>query len=307
MEDTNYSCPQGGGAWGDTNGSTLQRGGEGRGTWRHEWFVSPRRGFPLSCCTHRTPSRNLSVGCPVGAQVKTVKVFLNANPDYIKDTVHIKGVKDSDGQSCDVFAVMMGFGRMLQNYPAGSRPNVQFEFEPSRGFNSGALTLVAKNRNSSGISRSKELYIDRSLNQITGTLDSFFQSQAARKGRVVEPRGVLGPLVGEVREEERVEEPEPLVEKPIVSAQLSTASAAVQSTPKAWSLLLPDMGFSFSLCGNHLMVSNSNPTNKNFPKHMLLAEWLDGEVPRRSDRAARVLGPPRCVWERVCEPSRRNV
>ena len=239
--------------------------------------------------------------------MKWVKKFLAANPEYIKDTLLIKGVKDSGRKSRDVFAVILGYGRMLQNYPGGSRPNAEITFDPGRGFNCGALTLTAKSRTHSGLSRGKEIFIDRSLNHAenTGPLDHFFQKLEAGEGVGVQ-RGVHGPSGGEVGEGEGGEEPKAEAEKHSALVKLPTESTAPQSTSEPWSAKGDD-GLTFSLSLGKVMISNANATNKKISKNLLLAEWLDGEVPRRSDRAARELGPPRCVCGCVFEPSRGNV
>ena len=203
-----------------------------------------------------------------------------------------------------MYAVLMGVGRLLQNYPPGGRPNAELMFDPAKGFNHGALTLVARSRNASGISRGKELYIDRSVGngaRVTGPLDTYFASCEKNDTEVVTPKA-----------KSKAEAAAPATEgtPPKQAAGGPAPAPKAAAAPKEpWRVELKDLGFAFSLSDKgKLMILNSNSNNKKIPKNLLIAEWCDGKVPRRyaivssrADRAAPELGlgPPRTCFRTV--------
>ena len=218
--------------------------------------------------------------------MKYVKLFLSQNPDYISDTVHIKGVKTPSGEKRDVFAVFVGIGRLLQNYTAGGRPNAEITFDPAKGFNYGALTLCAKSKNASGISRLREIVIDKTVthtNKVSGPMDAWF-AKWEEKGE--EKKETEEPDCATPRPKAAAAAPEPVATPTKEPAKAGApAKAASAEPPKEWRVECPDLGLTLSLSDTgKVMVLSSNSSNKKIPKNLFLAEWMDGEVPRRYDR-----------------------
>ena len=65
-----------------------------------------------------------------------------------------------DGATSDIFFVLIGAGQFINDYTGiKGRPNAKLYFDPSKGFNSGALQLHEHTRNSSGIGSCQEILL----------------------------------------------------------------------------------------------------------------------------------------------------
>ena len=207
-----------------------------------------------------------------------MKQFLSTHEDFIRDTIFIEGVRDTQGRARDIFAVMIGLGRNIQHYGSdGGRPNAEICFDPSLGFNLGALTVRAKNKNLSGISGGKEIFINRGVDnaeaggrQFTGPMDSFLQkfSHQTFEPEVADAKADEVPVTAEVE---------------MSTAQEPSGPGAAQDEP-TWKLEVEDPPLLVTLDGFKLMIENTSGKNKRVPKNLNLAQWVDGEVRRNSQK-----------------------
>jgi hypothetical protein len=227
----------------------------------------------------------------LGVEVEHVKQFLAAHDEFIRDTIYISGVKDTQGSAHEIFAVMVGLGRNIQDYSSadgdGKRPNAEIVFDPALGFNYGALSLRAKNKNLSGMSGGREILINRGVvnaeaggRHFAGPMDAYLQKfvtemqpetniSAGGDGAAHVSKD-LGAAAAQEPQQAGVAQ----VSKQAAVAQVSKDLAA----PTAWQLEVEDPPLKFTLEGSTLMMEGTSTKNKQIPKNMFLAQWVDGEA-----------------------------
>lgn len=85
------------------------------------------------------------------------------NEGWRNKVVRVSGVK-KEGRPRDIYAVLVGVGQYINHYQGIKRaPNAQLVFSPHLGFSLGALSVVASNRNGTGIAPGVEILINYGL------------------------------------------------------------------------------------------------------------------------------------------------
>ena len=89
---------------------------------------------------------------------------IEGNLAYAESVVGPLELKNSTGNSLEVYAVQVGLAKYARHYQ-GSRKsaNAFLKFDPLQGFNLGSLTIVASNRNGSGIRAGGEVCLNYGL------------------------------------------------------------------------------------------------------------------------------------------------
>ena len=81
--------------------------------------------------------------------------FLEKNPDEADRVGRIEGVLHK-GAPTTIYFVLVGAGAFVNHFQGVRRfPNVKLVFEPTKGFNKGALRFVASTRNKQGVGQTE--------------------------------------------------------------------------------------------------------------------------------------------------------
>ena len=81
----------------------------------------------------------------------------------------------------DIYFVLLGAAQYINDYHnIKGRPNAKLYFDPSKGFNAGALTLAEYTRNSSGIGSGQEILLSYGTDYDLTTQPNLSVTYAAR-------------------------------------------------------------------------------------------------------------------------------
>ena len=145
----------------------------------------------------------------------------DGNSAWADRVVRIENVLQN-GVPREVFAVMVGLGQYVNHYSGIKKaPNAKLAVRPEKGFNRGALQLMATNRNASGIAAGNEILLnygiiadglvpnwsqDSPAKRVHGVLEQMFERQEAEAVKMLNLQNIGSEQEGK-KEEQEAEEP----------------------------------------------------------------------------------------------------
>ena len=243
---------------------------------------------------------------------------LRQHPWYKDRTIQITGVKHPTKGPTTVWACLVGVAQYVQHYSGvRARPNATFNFDVSKGFNEGALTLRCSSFNAAGIAPNKEIAVnycagftfavdddvELDTKKFKFTLDTFFsklndvehvpdatpakrKSDEALDGSEPEPKRAATPGTASFGATPRWK---PISEASLAgaseshdhgAAQVGSAAAALPHRPLA---VFPEPPSRLHLLDGILTMESDFAANKKLPKNFLLMKWEGGDVKPHDD------------------------
>ena len=254
-------------------------------------------------------------------QVGKLKAFLRKHEQFLPHVVAIANVGDGGGGFKDAYAVLVGVGQYLRHFArAGKgRPNAEIKFDPSEGFNIGALALHCTTRNFSGISEGKEIVVDfgasyafddceqPAAKKFRGALDVLFAKyQTAQSDAPDEPNPLESTDTGgqppaklaKVDAGQKVAAAE-VAAATVVAEQLPSVGATPAVLPAVGQAVSPspsqpncggvivsehnDPTFTITLQDGALYYNSDNAKNRKIEKELMYKTWHEGQVIRKED------------------------